>query len=98
MNSKFDFYEIVKLLSDDPKHAGLTGKLVVIRGKVQHEKTGEWIYGVSLYEKRGYGIIRRVYEKYLVATGKKADPSEFETGQTIKVSVDPKTDEGSAAE
>jgi hypothetical protein len=92
MTNKFDFYEIVKIISDDPKHHDINGKLGAIRGMVQNEVTHEWIYGISIYESDG--LIRRVYEKYLRSTGNKADPKEFMTDDSIKVQVDPPTGKG----
>lgn len=96
MNSKFDFYEIVKIVSDDPKHKDINEKLGVVRGKVLNEVTHEWIYGISIYESDG--TIRRLYEKNLQSTGKKADPKEFQTDDTIRIKVDPKTGMGKLSE
>jgi hypothetical protein len=92
MTSKFDFYEIVKVISLDPIQKDINGKLGVIRGKAQNEITHEWSYGIVIDGTDG--MVRRVYEKDLQYTGQKADPKDFESGESIKVKVDPKTGRG----
>ncbi len=92
MKSKFQFYDVVKIISENPKHVSLKGKLAVIRGKVKNEETGVWSYGVSLYKKESF--ITRFYEEELEFVKKRADPRDFHTSESIKIRVDPETGEG----
>jgi hypothetical protein len=64
----------------------------VIRGKAQNEKTGLWSYGVSVYKDNG--LVWHIVEEDLLATGKKADPQNFETGESIKMYVNLEAGEG----
>ena len=97
MKSKFDFYEVVRIHSNDIKHQQFNGHLGIIRGKVQNEKTGKWIYGVSIHEKN-YESIHRFYECHLQKTGQKTNPKDYESGEVVKIRVDPKTGEGEIIE
>lgn len=96
MSSKFDFYEIVTVITDKPSCSQINGEMGVVMGKAQDEDTGEWSYGVSIYSDEG--LLWRVDEKDIYSTGKKANPTDFYTGETIKVRVDPKTGEGTVVE
>jgi len=58
----------------------------------QNEETGAWGYAVSMYSDEGF--VWDIMEPDLVATGKKANPKDFETGESIRVRVDPETGEG----
>jgi len=93
MKSKFDFYEIVKVNSSKNALREINNSEGVIRGKAQNEETGRWGYGVSIYKDNG--LIWHIMEEDLQFTGRKADPKDFEAGETVKVQVDPKTGEGS---
>jgi hypothetical protein len=92
MKSKFDFYEIVKVITDKPSCAQINGELGVVSGKAQNEETGKWTYGISIYSDDD--LVWCVDEKDIYPTGKKADPKDHYTGETIKVRVDPKTGKG----
>lgn len=92
MTSKFDFNEIVKVVSNDPKDKSINGTTVVVRGKAQNEETGKWTYGVVVIGKRG--TVWRVKEENLFSTGKKANPDDFKPVGTVRVRVDPETGEG----
>ena len=92
MRNKFDFYEVVKVASSKPKHIKLNGQLGVVKGMAQNEETGVWSYGVNLAKKNG--LITRFYEDEIVSTGERVEPTDFYTGESIKVRVDPKTGEG----
>ena len=52
IKSKFDFYEIVKIVTSDPNKLELYGKLGYIRGKAAPEtaESQEWGYAVSLFD------------------------------------------------
>lgn len=92
MRSKFDFNEIVKIRSLDPKQRDINGKLGVIRGKAQNEITHEWSYGIVIYDSDGR--VRRIHEKELEYTGQKADPKDSETKERIKVKINLNTGRG----
>lgn len=92
MTNKHNFHDIVKIVSENSRHAELNGKLAVIRGMAQNEVTQEWSYGVSVCDSDG--MVLRFYEKDLRATGKKANPNDFQTGESVKIHVDPETGEG----
>jgi hypothetical protein len=96
MKSLYDFYDIVQIISTDPKHRSMKGKFAVIRGKAQDEETNEWFYGVRIINSEGF--IVSFDEKDLKSTGKKANPKDYESVGSIKVRVDPETGEGSIVE
>jgi len=92
MKTHFDFYEIVTVVSKNPDHANIHGKLGVVRGKSKNEKTGSWSYGVAIYDLEG--VVFHLNESEIKSMGKKVDSSEFCTGESAKVSVNPRTGEG----
>jgi len=92
MKNKFDFYDIVKVNSDKLSLQEINGFEGVIRGMSQNEDTGEWGYAVSIYKDNG--LLWDIMEADLIATGKKSKESDFMTGESVKVRVDPKTGEG----
>jgi len=92
MKNKFNFYEIVRIVSDKPKHAEINGATGVVAGMAQNEETGRWTYGVSIDKLDG--LVRRMDEDSLVSIGVVGKREDFYTGESIKVRVDPKTGEG----
>lgn len=92
MKNKFNFNDVVKIVSSKSSHKEINGELGVIKGMVQCEETAEWIYGVAIYKQEG--LIWRVKEDSLVSTGEKADSKEFMSSESVKVRVDPKTGKG----
>lgn len=87
--SKFDFYEIVRIVTENEKYKDINGKLATVKGKAKNEESDEWVYGVIV--SGSDEMIRRVYEKDLQYTGMKAIP-EPSAGK-IKIQVDPDTGE-----
>lgn len=92
MKNKFDFYEIVRVNSDDLSHASLNGKLGVVRGMAEDERAEVWIYGVSLYDEGG--LVQRFFEEQIESTGKMAGRDEFVTEDSVRVTTNPDSGEG----
>jgi hypothetical protein len=46
--SRFDFYEKVRVVSDDPSKAEIFGKLAAVLGKAKGD--GGWSYGIHVYD------------------------------------------------
>lgn len=80
--SKFDFYEVVRITTDDADFKDVNGKEAVVRAKVQCDD-GQWYYGVEL--KSGYTVA--LYESQLVGLGKYVDKENYAKRDTIKVVV-----------
>ena len=93
MENKFDFYDVVTVHTSRKSHLEINGCKAAVLGMAQNEETGRWGYSVSIYEDDGY--VWHVMEDELTGTGKKAKAEDFETDETVKVVVDPKTGEGS---
>lgn len=105
MNNKYDFYDAVLIkpisgyldMSDlDTRELDfqtLVGKKGVILGMV--EDNNEWFYDVTLIDS---GEIFTFRESDLEFKGEKKERSDFYTVDTVKVSVDPKTGEGTLFE
>lgn len=88
--NKFDFYEVVKVVSNKPNLQEINGKEGTIIGMSKNEQTGNWGYAVTIHESEdGWDIL----ECDLRSTGKKRKREEFYTGETVKVRVDPETGE-----
>ena len=96
MKNKFNFYEVVKVITNLDKLKEINGSLGVILGMSQNELTDEWIYGVSI--DKDEGLVWSIKEKYLQSTGEKRSREDFYSGETIRVQVDPKTGEGNIVE
>ena len=96
MKSKFNLYDIVIVNSNKKRLACINGKKGAIRGKSQSEENHSiFAYAVDIFNEAnkvegGWFI----FEEDLKYTGIKANPSDFYTGESIKVRVDPKTGEG----
>ena len=86
MNSKYDFYEIVRVLPTvrGEKFQWLIGKEGVVLGKAQSD-SGEWVYSVFT------GPFAYTFEEdELEFTGKKDDPKLHSSGLSIRVTQDGK--------
>ena len=96
MESKFNFYEIVKVVSLKATLRKVNGKVGVITGKSQSEEDpAVFAYAVTILSEGGLpndGWF--IFEEDLQPTGKKADPKDFLTGESMKVEVDPNTGHG----
>ena len=84
--SKFRFYEKVRISSTDPAKAGINGELGAVLGMAQADD-GAWSYGVSIY---GTGICWSCLENELVATGEYDRRETFYSGESVQVAVDKK--------
>jgi hypothetical protein len=96
MGSKYNFYDIVKIASSKPNLKKVNGKLGVIRGKSQHEiNPSLFAYAVNVLSHTGLAKENYfIFEEDLVSTGKKADPTSFETGESVNVRMNCKTSMG----
>ena len=84
MTPKFEFYEKVKVCSDDPQKSEVRGELGAIVGRVQRE-SGDWYYAVHVYKtSEGWDF----YESELEATGEFDVRETFYDGETVRVAVD----------
>lgn len=93
MYSKFDFNEIVTVISDKPKYASIRGKRGIIKGKSGTDEDEDYIvgYGVSILDANdNFEMCWFLLEEDLQSTGQNADPKLFDAGMTIRVSVDSK--------
>lgn len=71
MDNKFDFYEIVEVISSEKKHSEINGFEGIILGMAQNND-GSWGYTVDIKDD-GWDID----EKYLVSTGKFSSRDQF---------------------
>ncbi|MHB1222367.1 MAG: hypothetical protein ACYC0J_10265 [Gammaproteobacteria bacterium] len=93
---KYNFYDIVKIDSNKPELKKVNGMSGVIRGYAQSEEDPNAIqYAVDVIDDAGYAIDGWCFfEEDLQPTDKKANPESFNSGQTVRVLVDPKTGKG----
>lgn len=92
-SNKFDLYEVIKVLpNDNLELAQLMGERGTILGMAQNEESKEWSYSISL---ESSGEVWCVREVDMEATGEVRNHSDFYTGESVKVRVDPETGEGS---
>lgn len=96
MKNKYEFYEIVKISSNKVSLKEINNSEGTILGMAKNEETGRWGYAVSVILDNG--LVWDVMEEDLKPTGKKADPKEFMSGESIKIEVDPETGEGSISD
>jgi hypothetical protein len=81
-DSRFDWYERVRVASADPAKAAISGQLGAVVGKAQDED-GRWSYGVFVYERRRVWSCR---EDELVSAGEFDRRESFFGGESIRVS------------
>ncbi len=92
MKNLFNFYEVVKVIDNsDSKLESIFGLEGTILGMSQDEESGQWGYAVSISPINETWDIE---EQFLERTGKTRKRSDFYSGETIRVKVDPKTGEG----
>lgn len=96
MKFKFDFDDIVRIDSKKPELAGINNKYGVICGmSTNDEETELYDYAVDILDENNQVIEGWcVEEEDLQPTGKKANPKDFMTGESIRVRVDPETGQG----
>ncbi|MFO1259304.1 MAG: Imm31 family immunity protein [Gammaproteobacteria bacterium] len=78
--SKFDFNEIVKLVSSDPELSEVNGKEGVVRGMA--EENNVCVYAVNFD-----GFCWSIDEKDLISLNRFAKEEDFYTGESMKVVV-----------
>jgi hypothetical protein len=72
-DAKFDFYEKVRFISDDPAMSHLAGKLAAVLGRAQNDY-GLWSYAIHVYgEPHCYSCA----ESELESTGEFARREDF---------------------
>ena len=82
MDSKFDFYEGVKVSANTthPKRRPMIGFEGFVVGKAQNEETEEWSYAVKI------GLICYSFMEYeLESNGKKGNRRDFYSGYVARV-------------
>jgi len=84
--SKFKFYEKVRISSTAPAKAKVNGELGAILGMAQGDD-GKWSYAVSVYST---GTCWSCWENELVPTGEFDRRETFYTGDSVQVAVDKK--------
>lgn len=87
MQSKFDFYEIVEIVTTDSKKVWLNGKLGYVCGKAEPEVGTEsqtWGYALSVF---GVEYVQSFEENELKSTGDFFDKSTLPNLGSIRVSV-----------
>lgn len=92
--NKFDFYEVVVVKdTNDQRNAEIVGARGCVLGMAQCEESELWYYSVSIE-----GICWSVAEEKLSKTGEFRSRSDFYSGESIRVRVDPATGEGSVVD
>ncbi len=87
MQSKFDFYEIVEIVTFDPKKKWLNGKLGYVCGKAEPEEESNlqsWGYALSVF---GLEYVQSFEENELKSTGNFFDKSTLPNFGSIRVAV-----------
>ncbi len=94
MPAKFQFYEVVKVVSDKPQLSEIWDLTGVIMGISENEE-GYFGYAVSIFH-----VVESwfVMEEDLVSTGQYMRDEDFHDGSSIRVRVDPETGEGHIVE
>ncbi len=80
--SKFDFYENVKVVTKDPSLEKINGRKSVILGKTLTED-GEWYYAIGISGENGWCAM----EYDLISLGTFSNKEEFYSGESVKVHV-----------
>jgi hypothetical protein len=90
MKPKFDFYEVVTINTTNPKKSYLNGQRGAVLGKAENADGGHG-YDIWIYK---FNEVFSLDEEELLATGEFDKRESFYSGESIRVSVDPKTGEG----
>lgn len=81
MESKFKFFEVVRVISKIPRLKNVYGVKGPVLGKSQDDD-GSWYYGVSLLDQSWF-----LGEKDLESTGEFISKSEIYTGDYLTITV-----------
>jgi hypothetical protein len=88
--AKFDFYEKVRCISDEPAMLHLAGKKAAVLGRAQNDD-GLWSYAIHVY---GEPHCYTCAEYELESTGEFARREDFYSGESIRVSLAVTNDQG----
>lgn len=92
MDAIFDFYEVVTVLPSTDVPESLWNTEGVILGRAQGDD-GLWEYGVMMSVDGNH--CWQLKESILESRGRKLRREDLYSGETVKVTVDPKTGTGS---
>lgn len=90
MESKFEFYEIVRVVSSSPELAPIQGDECAVLGKARGED-GKWYYTLHVYRLEESWSVG---ETEVEATGRMDERESFYDDTSVKVKVDENTGEG----
>ncbi|ETX06705.1 Imm31 family immunity protein [Candidatus Entotheonella palauensis] len=94
MPAKFQFYEVVKVVSAKPELSEISGLTGVIMGMSENED-GHFGYAVSIFDvDEGWCAM----EEDLISMGTYMRREDFYDGSSVRVRVDPETGEGHIVE
>ena len=95
-NNKFNFCDIVRILSVKKKLEYFNGRTGIIRGISDNESDSTlFAYSVDILDENGdVEICKFIFEEDLCATGDRADKYKRYAAESVKVRVDPNTGEG----
>ena len=85
ITARFDFYDEVRVCSNDPTKAGINGELGAVLGKVEATDGTNWCYTVMLFSSNTSCCF---FEDELESTGKRYKRDDFFSGDVIRVRVD----------
>jgi len=86
MAAKFAFFEVVRIVTDEPEFLEIVGQEGTVLGMVEDED-GHWIYAVSINDGEAW---TGLYEAHLETTGKHRKREEIYSGESVRVVVDEK--------
>ena len=81
-DSRFEWYEIVRVNSTDSAKVHINGELGAILGKAQGD-SGQWSYAVHIYKD---GMVWSFMEHELSSTGEFDTREAFYSGESTRVS------------
>lgn len=83
MKSKFGFYEIVKVVSNNERLKKIHGLEIIVKGKAEEDEI--WSYAVRIPS----GYIWDVNEDDIINTGKFANPEDYKNMDSVRLRVLP---------
>lgn len=89
MAAKYNYYEVVEVISEKPENAEAVGLKGAILGMAEEE--GIWSYSVYLFDKNESWSFN---ESDLESTGQFKHKEDFYDGEIVHVITDPETGEG----
>ena len=95
MENKFEYYEIVKIKSDNPELLKVNGLEGAILGISEAEDSNQIAYSVHVFKLQTSWFI---FEDDLVRTGRRSRKEDCYTTESVRVRVNPKTGEGEIIE